>query len=169
MANETRKIEIEKQVAMRLLATARADMDDDDILLTTIEGETNLLEAVDAALARTLVLRSLVDMLKGAEATLKRRRERLETQEETIRVGIADALKAIGANGAIERPIATVGLSKRPDKAEIVSEHDLPGEFWVDQDPKIDMTAIRAALQDGRAVPGAILKPQADGLNVRFA
>lgn len=149
----------EAQAAKMLLDALKVTFDgeDEDIALSAVEGETSLLEAIDEALARLIVLGSYQDGIDAAVERMKSRGSRLEAQAERIKSSIMLAMDAVNMK-KLERPTATLSLAKSPDKAVITSEESLPTAYLVEKtEIKPDRKAILAALKEGKGVPGAEL------------
>ena len=52
--------------------------------------------------------------------------------------------------------------------APIVSdEASIPTEFWKAQDPKLDLTAIREAVSNGKTIPGVTMTNGTTSLQIR--
>jgi hypothetical protein len=129
---------------------------DEETLLDTLEGMTNLHEMIAA------VVRSRLDDLAFAsavrarisdmQARLARFEERADKKKEVItHVMDRAALKKITE--------ADFTLSLRPTGPPlvIVDEKQIPDDFWRPQPAKLDRTGLTAALKTGKDVPGAML------------
>jgi hypothetical protein len=143
--------------------------DDADLIVDMIEGETSLFEALDGLLERSLDDRAHVKGLGDVIADLEARKRRFEKRIETSRALIEQALMIAEIEEKIERPIATIFLTRRAPSVVIDTEAEIPAKFWVTGDPKLDKKAIGAALKSGESVPGAALSNQAPTLTLRFA
>lgn len=139
-----------------LLNIADVVADDEDAKQDAIEGETNFKEAATHAVARLAEIEALSDAIKAQRANLSDRLSRLEQQSENIRAAIQAAM-ATAELAKLELAQATITLKAVPPKAVVVSEADVPSEFWKRADPKLDLKALLAALKDKRVVPGAEL------------
>lgn len=159
---------VKEALAVRSLreSLASVDAEDEALLMDSIEGETSLFEVVDALLLRMNANRAFVEGAAVAKADLDARAERFAKRIETDRALIEQAMM-IAELEKIERPSATLSLSKRQPKVEIAEEADIPTEFWRSPDPVLDRKAIAAALKEGRTVPGACLSNAAPSLTVR--
>lgn len=148
---------VETQRARDLLADMRDLLGDDaDAIGMTVESETNLQEAMHAALKRLAELNGLMNGIVGMIANLKDRGERLEKQRDTIRELLCVAMETAGQK-KLETPLGTVSLRAVPPKAEIIDEALIPSRFWKPQDPKLDRKAVLDALKAKEAIPGATL------------
>lgn len=141
---------------------------DEALLIDSIEGETSLLEAIDRLLLTVAEATGLAKGASEAAAALSARAARLERRAEAARAVIEQALM-IAELEKLERPTATLTLTRRSTKLEVLEEADIPAAFWKAGDPKLDKKALLAALKDGCAVPGACLANGAPTLTIRSA
>lgn len=139
---------------------------DEQLLDDAIEGETNLLEAIDKLLACIATDAGMASGARRASADIASRADRLDKRAEAARALIEQAM-FIAEVEKIERPTATLSLVRRAAKVEITEEADVPAEFWKAAEPKLDKKALAAALKNGAAVPGACLSNQAPSLTIR--
>lgn len=154
-------------LAVKSLRESIGALDGDDQLLSdTIEGETGLFELIDALLVRMdengAMAAGLAAVIEGHEV----RRARFLKRVDADRALIEQAFM-IAEIETVERPGATLFLSRRAPKVEISTEADIPAEFWKAADPTLDRKALLAALKEGRAIPGAALSNSAPSLSVR--
>jgi hypothetical protein len=130
--------------------------DDPELIRDSIEGETDLHEAVAMVSGQIREDEILCLGLSGMIATLEARKHRLEERMGRCRAAIEQAL-LIGEVKTLALPDATISLKNVPPTVEIINESEIPSEFWKPRDPTLDRPAIKAALKDGRPVPGATL------------
>lgn len=170
MGADTKRLDpVREAQAVAALRSSITALDaDDQLLLDTIEGETALFEIIDALVLRMAETRGLAAGVDGMISTLQARKERLEKRAETDRALIEQALM-IAELEKLERPGATLFLSRRAPKIEVQTEADIPAEFWEAQPPKLDRKALLAALKAGASVPGVCLSNAAPSLTVRIA
>lgn len=156
--------------ARALAASLRAQgfLDDDDLIADTIEGETDAMEAVSHLLQWIEEQDAFAVALKAQEADKAARRKRFEERVDAGRRAIAAFMDGCGLN-KIERPEAT--LSLRRGGQTVTRASDFTAEALPDDLVKVkrepDAAAIKAALQEGREVPGASLSNGAPVLTVR--
>jgi len=143
--------------------------DDAELVADTIEGETNLVEAIDAALSEIdeceILIAGLDEKIKVFDARKKQQKDR----SERIRALIEQALVATDQT-SMKLPSATLSLTKRAPGLVVTNEADIPARFWVEQErpaPKLDKKALAAALKDDEEVPGATLDNGSLSLTVR--
>jgi hypothetical protein len=132
-----------------------ADPDiDEKTLFDTLDGATNLHEAIAA------VIRSALDdeaLAKALRARIQEMRQRLNRIEHT-----AEAKREAALN-AMER--ADMIKLTAPDFTASVRIN--PQDFWVAQPPKLNKKGLLDAINSGWAVPGATLSNSKISLTVR--
>lgn len=149
-----------------LLSCKEALGDDDQAIADTIEGETNLVDVIGAAVARLNEITAHINGLEAYMLFIRMRNDRFEAQTERIRQAIANAMDAGGLK-KVELPHATISLRAAAEKLGAVNEADIPARFFVDQAPTLDRRALLAALKAGTLVPGASLANGTPSLSVR--
>lgn len=168
MMNIERRLKIETEAAAALKANLKDVLEDDvELLQSTIEGETNLNETLEAALDRISEITTFVEAIDKRIATLKIRAERYEAQLERMKTAIHVALQ-MSEMQKFECAVATVSTRSVPAKVIISEEADIPSDYWKARDPVLDKTAIAAALKDGKSIPGATLSNSSQTISVRF-
>jgi len=158
----------EAQAAKALRESVSALDGDDTLLADMIEGETGLFEIIDRLLQRISDNRATVEGIVAEEARLHQRRERYEKRVASDRALIEQAMM-IADLPKVERPAATLSLTRRAATAVIDTEADIPAEFWKVGAPTLDKKALTAALRDGLTIPGASLSNAAPTLTLRTA
>lgn len=171
MTEVDRKIAIETEAAKRLLSNlaAQGASDDAELVADTIEGETGLTEAIEAAISEIDEGEIQIIGLKAKEGEFADRRRRIEERNDRIRASIEQAMIATGQN-ALKLPSVTLTLAKRAPGPIVQSEADIPTKFWIEQErpaPKLDRKALLAALNKKEAVPGATLDNGSISLTLR--
>lgn len=122
------------------------DMSDDEraTLRDTIEGETSLLELIAAVDEDQLKDEAAVLGLKEMKKKLGERQERIEARMEKRKAALIMAM-GVAEQTKIEVPTGTISIRKLARKPIIVSELDIPGDFWRQPDPEIDKKALNEA------------------------
>ncbi len=151
MAAREYNFRAEVEAAKTLLAGMRETIGDEDmaLLADTIEGETDLFEAIDIALAEIDETEVLVSGLKEKEGQFSQRRRAMEERIRRFRSLIEQAM-AITELPKLRRPAATLTLRKLPPDVVVMTEADIPSEFFVPQPPpppKLDKAALKRALE----------------------
>lgn len=141
---------------------------DEDTIRDTIEGETNLQEAIAGAVALLTNAEIMQGGLKAKLAELDARKVRYDNRVTFIRTAIEQAM-VIGNLPSMELPDATLSLSKRAPGLVITDEAKIPARFWKPQDPVIDKKAIAEALKAKEEVAGASLGAGTVSLTIRRA
>lgn len=161
----------ETEAARDLIQALRnsGEGEDAELVDATVEGETDLKEAIAHALDEIDEWTILDD---GLEAKIERDSVRLSVirkRVERVRAAIERALIASELALPLQLPTATISLSKRKPQPVIDDEAAIPSRFFVQPDPpapKLDKKALAAALADG-AIPGAHLDNGSVSLTVR--
>ena len=140
--------------------------DDEQALIDSLEGASNLDEVMERLDGLLLKDEGLVVAIKKQAETLTTRKQRLEKR---IEVQKALAKKALEVAGWRSRECA-FGTYTQARKAACLGNLDeakIPSTFWLDQDPKLDRSALLTALKAGEKIPGAELEPDGTILQVR--
>lgn len=167
-ANPIASLREETQAAQSLLANIRDIIgDDEDMVATAIEGETNLIEAIGAGVKRLAELDALMDATKALADKIKERNARFDRQHDLLKQALLVAMES-GEIKKLELPLATISVKRTPASAMIVDESLVPSKFWKPQDPKLDKKAVLDALKAGEAVDGALLSNGGSALQVRM-
>lgn len=164
---DPRRLKEEATAAAALLANIRDVVgDDEELALTTIEGETNLVELVRRAIQRVQDLEDHGEAIGERQKTLKERKERLDNQAERIRLSVLAALEQVEL-ARLELPEATLTVKDVAPKTIVTVEADVPAKYWKPQPPKLDMKAISEAIKAGENVAGATLSNKSRTLQIR--
>jgi hypothetical protein len=163
----SRELQIQGEAARNLLLNVRDVIgDDEDMIATAVEGETNLKEAISSAVDRIAELNGHQEALEIRIKALQERRDRFEDQAARIKAAVHVAMGQ-GELRKLELPQATLSVRAVPPKAEITDESLIPSKFWKPQDPKLDKKAVLDALKAEEAVPGATLSNGGETLSIR--
>jgi hypothetical protein len=141
--------------AMSAVAQLRAELagQDDDMILASIESETNALELMDQIIDAVVADEALVEQGKA-------RLKRIEARADSRRLILRAMLEAIGEK--VERPFATLSISYRTKP--IVTDPTLLPQALLRTAP--DMALIAKALKAGE-VPGVTQSNPAPSLTLR--
>lgn len=160
-------LRLEGEAARVLLLNLRDILADDaEATADAVEGETNLMEAIDAALGRIAELETHAKAIKDHVEALRARSVRFEHQSDLIRAALVSAVSMAGLR-KIERPTATISLRAIAPSLRITQEADIPSDYWVSQAPKLDKRAVVDALKTGIVVPGAELSNGGETISIR--
>jgi hypothetical protein len=139
---------------------------DETTLLDTLEGATDLHEAIGEVVRSALEDEAMLAGLKGRLEELKVRLERIRVRGEKKRQVALAVMEDTGIEKLMQ-PDFTVSLRVSPPGVVITCEDGIPEWFWVPQDPKLDKRAILDAIKAGTAVMGAELSNSKISLAVR--
>lgn len=142
------------------------ETDDPQLILDTIEGETNLAEACVVVLEECNEDEILIAGLDAHIKQMQTRKGRMEKSVETRRNVILMAMEKAGL-GTIKSPLGTMSVRPTPKQAVITDEALIPSKFWKPSDPKLDRGELTSCLRAGEVVPGATLSNGGVTLSVR--
>lgn len=151
----------------RIAAELAPYRDDEETYTDTLDGETDAIAILDREIAAEQYDRALVEAIKAQEASLKARRDRLTLRADARRNVMRLILQATQLR-KIERPGATLSLTAGRVSARITDEASIPSQLCtVKTITTPDKDAIKAQLEAGETVPGAVLERSDDILTVR--
>jgi len=170
MTDGVARINAEIEAAKTLKFALGEFAEDDTLLRDMIEGETSLFEMIDLVVDRIGQEQELIDGIQKRQDELSARRERIRYRQAGFKAMIEQAMQILDAS-KLERPEATLSLSKRAPKLVIYDEAEVSGQFFKRQDPVIDrksLTDALKAIEDPRdAIPGARLESSPQTLTIR--
>ncbi|MER9652459.1 siphovirus Gp157 family protein [Mesorhizobium sp. M0152] len=147
------------EAAKRLIADMRdqngADIFDGDegFLIDAIEGETSLIDVINAALASRDEDLMLIAGIETRQADLDARKARLKATAERKKSLIERAMLAAEIK-TLPLPIATLSISNRAPGLVVVEESEIPSSYFSTPEPpapKLDKKALLNALRDRKA------------------
>lgn len=132
--------------------------DDEQLLIDTIEGETDALEAISRLMQWAGEGASMAEGLKAYEADIKARRTRYEARKDAAKKAIARFMDDAGLK-KLERPEGTISISAGKTKVVYAANFDaaaLPEKLRrVKYEP--DAAALKDWLECGEQIDGASL------------
>jgi hypothetical protein len=139
---------------------------EEETLLDTLEGMTNLTDMLAEVLRSCLEDQSFSSALKARVSDMQARLGRFEERGRKKRELVGAVMEDAGLKKLVE-PDFTVSL--RPARAPlvIIDEESVPGDFWKPQPAKLDRQGLIVALGAGRDIPGALLGNPSMTLSVR--
>ncbi|WP_425419053.1 siphovirus Gp157 family protein [Oricola indica] len=149
----------------RRILEAEPDIDD-ETLADTLEGATNLHEALAALVRSAIDDADLVAALKTRIAESRERLDRLSGRMEKKRALALVAMEEAGLDKIME-PDFTLSLRTAPPSVVVTDESLIPEWFFVPQPPKLDKRALLDTLKAGTFVNGAALSNSRRSLSVR--
>jgi hypothetical protein len=151
-------------VRMHLLASM-PELDDQTIA-DTLEGITDLHEMIAAVIRSALVDEALQTGLRTRLEEMRSRLERFEQRSLKKRQLALDAMCEVGLK-KLEQPDFTASARAGIPSLLLISETEVPTEYWVPQPPKLDRQALLADLKRGEEITGAQLGNPKPVLGVR--
>ena len=149
----------------RLLAEKLAAADFDAATIADTIEASGLTDALqEKAQGVELVARAAEAFCPAIDAEIARL-QALKAHRQKIAVGLREYLRSQMEVAGIERiscPLFDLKLKKNPPAVEVFDERQVPEHFWVTPEPKpveprIDKTAVKAAIKAGIEVAGARL------------
>jgi hypothetical protein len=139
---------------------------DDETLKGTLEGISDLPEAVAAVIRSSLddeaSILGLKSRLDDLQARLARLRDRYEKKRALVRWAMVEA--------DLEKVVCedlSVSLRKGGEKLEVIDEGRVPETFFVPQPAKLDRKGLIEALKRGEMINGALLVMAEPTISVR--
>lgn len=167
MNNSEHRLMLETRAAKALKAVLCEVTGDPDALADTIEGATNLHEAIARVMAGIMEDEMMVTGLGVMAETLDKRCERYEARIMRRRSAIERAMAA-GELSKLELPEATLSLRKVPPKVEVYDETRIPAQFFDPQPAKLNKERLKVALLNfSDDVPGARFSNGGQSLSIR--
>ncbi len=149
----------------RRLIEANPDIDE-TTLADTLEGASSLDEAIGEVIRSALEDEAMAAGLRGRLGDLKERLERIAARGGKKRQIALAAMEEAGMDKIME-PDFTASLRAAPPSALITCEENIPEQYWIAQDPKLDKRRILDAMKVGTRVAGAELSNSRLTLAVR--
>lgn len=141
--------------------------EDEELRADTIEGETDAYRVLGKIVAIERDANSMVLAIGERAKELAARKDRYTRRKDAMRALLLRLLKAADLN-KVSLPEATVSVGKGRAGVEIVDESLLPDNV-VKLKREPDKTAIKAVLDAGEHVPGAVLREGQPSVTVRAA
>lgn len=157
-------MELEREI-QTLLEQFPQLKDDQDLLADMLEGQTDFNEVI-AALAKDIKLaKANVAGIKEVAKELKERQSRFEAKEEFCRSLIHKLMDAAGVK-KLTLPVATVNITNVSPSVMILDESAIPDDFMrIKKEP--NKTAIKAALETGQSIAGAVMSNGSTTVSIR--
>ena len=127
---------------------------EDDVILASIESETNALDLIDRIIEHVVADEALVE---SGKARLKRIKARADRHREILKAMMAEIAEKV------ERPLATLSLGTGPRTAVVTDAKLIPEVYWR---RAIDKQELLRGLKAG-GVEGAELSNGAPVLTLR--
>ena len=139
---------------------------DDETLFDTLEGATNLNQAVGVIVRSAVDDESLAEALKARVDSMRERLSRIQHTASRKPRAALEAMEQVDLRKIVE-PDFTISVRPSSPSVIVTSEAEIPDGYKVPQPPKIDRRKILDALKGGADVPGAVLSNTQNTLSVR--
>jgi hypothetical protein len=159
-------IELAKYQLFRQRLLADFPSADEETLLGTLEGITDLHEMITAVIRSALVDEALHAGLRFRVNDMKERLSRLELRGAKKRQLALDAMNEVGL-AKLEQPDFTASARAGSPALIVIAEERIPENFWLPQPPKLDRQAILGELKRGIEIPGTQMSNPKPVLSVR--
>lgn len=162
-----RKIGEELYRAVELRKMLSGELEGDpQLLIDTIEGETELCEACLAVYDEILEDEIMLEGIKAVVEKLQARAGRIAGTVETRRNIILRAIDTAGVD-TIKGPLVTLSRGTTNPKLIVNDEAKIPSDYFKVPDPVLDRKALKDALDAGTVVDGASLSNGGISLTAR--
>ena len=160
------RIEQDVAIAKALLEQFKNTIEgDEQFAHDLIEGETNLIEAIQAIDAQIVYDQAMIDGIDEYIKILGARKERLKTRILKMRASILQAMQDVNIR-KINTPTGTLSCRRTQRTLVVIDEKDIPKQFWIPSDPKLDKAAILDELKKDKCIPGATLSDESVSLQI---
>ena len=129
---------------------------DDETLLDTLEGMTDLHEQLATVVRSQLDDAALKEGLKRRLTDMQSRLARIDKRIETKRALVTSVMDQAGIK-KVEEADFTVSVRQTPPPLLVGDDSEIPKAYWKPQPAKLDRSGLIAALKSGATVPGAAL------------
>jgi hypothetical protein len=159
-------LEVSKYVVLEERLLVSFPTADEDTLLDTLEGITDLHEMIAAVIRSALVDEALHTGLRFRIDDMRERLSRLELRASKKRQLALEAMTEVGLS-KLEQPDFTASAKAGSPTLVVVAEESIPKACWLPQPPKLDRQAILGQLKRGVEIPGAQMSNPKPVLSVR--
>jgi len=139
---------------------------DEETLLDTLEGITDLREMLAEVIRSVLVDEALASGLSTRISDMKARLDRFQIRAKKKRHLVLQAMTEANV-GKLNESDFTASLRQGAPKLEVSAEERIPKYYWNAQPPKLDRHGLLAALKAGCEVEGAMMGSPKAQLSVR--
>lgn len=138
---------------------------DERTLADTLEGATNIMEMLGAAVRTAVYYGHVIEMQKRRKAELELRQERTESEMYRLRDKVRDIMLRLDIK-QLRQDDFTASLRATPPKVIVTDEKQVPNVFW-EMRPHLNKQFLLDRLKDGAQVDGAVLSNAGMSLAVR--
>jgi hypothetical protein len=143
MAKELAAVEALKFQLTEIFGDAESDA---ELLRDAIEGETQLIETIDAMLRQIGADEAHIDGIAIEQKRIAARKSRLDKRAETMRAMLASALEILGER-KFDRPLGVITLKPTAPKLVVTDEAAIPSQFWTTPAPTLARKDLADALK----------------------
>jgi len=149
-----------------LLSMALDPDTDPEALADTMEGLEGEIEAKADGYAKVMKeLRAVADARKAEAKRLTDGAKSIEANIDRMKSALAAAMRLTGKT-KFKTTLFSYGIQKNPPALKIDRPEDVPAEFLIPQEPKIDSVAIKKELKEGVVYDWCHLE-QSESLRIR--
>ena len=160
------RFEVSKYLVLKERLLVNFPTADEDTLLDTLEGITDLHEMIAAVIRSALVDEALHAGLRSRMDDMKERLSRLELRASKKRQLALEAMTEVGLT-KLEQPDFTASARAGSPALVVIAEDRIPEAYWLPQPPKLDRQVILGELKRGIEIPGAQMSNPTPVLSVR--
>lgn len=140
-------------------------IDNQDI---SVEDVQDALEALEDSIGEKLenivkIIRMTegnIELFKAEEKRIQARRRTMENKVDSLKNYMQSIMIRLGMK-KVETGTFKIRLQKNPDNISILDESKIPKDFYVEQEPKLDKTALKeAVLKEGKEIEGVTKAPE---------
>jgi hypothetical protein len=159
-------VEASKYLHLRERLLADFPGTDEETMLDTLEGITDLHEMIAAVIRSALVDEALQTGIRTRLDEMRARLVRLAERGLKKRQLALEAMNEVGLK-KLEQPDFTVSMRMGSPSLIVIAEDAIPHAYWLPQPPKLDRQALLGELKHGGEIPGAQLSNAQPVLVVR--
>jgi Siphovirus Gp157 len=139
---------------------------DEQTLLDTVEGLTDLHEVLGAVIRAALADRALATGLEGHIGEMQARRERLQDRAAKRRQIAKDVMVELDLK-KLTAPDFTVSLRPGTPALMVIDEAAVPSIYWEPREPRLNRQGLADDLKQGAEIAGVTLSNPEPVLSVR--
>ena len=139
---------------------------DEQTLVDTVEGLTDLHEILMAVIRAALADEALARGLKGRIGEMEDRLGRLQDRASKRRQIAKEVMTELDLK-KLQAPDFTASIRSGFPSLVVINENEIPSVYWEPRDPKLNRTSLIADLKQGSEVSGVSLSNPEPVLSVR--
>ena len=139
---------------------------DEQAFKDTLESITDELETKADNIAKIIKeLEGDVDTLKKEEERLAKKRKSIENKKSKLKDYLEESMILTGKS-KLKTKLFGFTIQKNPPSLDIKAEENIPKNYYIEQQPKLDKKELLKAIKEGLEVEGVELK-QSESLRIR--